>query len=147
MGYDSGPAHCATALVEVEADVAFDFLADPRQLGTWSLGCMRTQPTQSPDLFSGFSLYDDSQVWFDIKANRELLLVDYLVGTRGNLVPRISARVIPAAACDLGTGQCYVSLLAWRSAQMSEPRWKQLCAAHEAEIWLIKARIENGLPA
>ncbi len=109
MGYYSGPAHCATALVEVEAGTAFDFLADPLMLGTWSLGCMRTQPTQSPDLFTGYSLYDGSQVWFDIKANRELLLIDYLVGTVGNLVPRISARVVSAAACDLESGQCYVS--------------------------------------
>ena len=30
-------AHCATALVGVGADKAFEFLADPLSLGTWSL--------------------------------------------------------------------------------------------------------------
>lgn len=144
MGYSGSPAHCATALVEVDASEAFDFLADPLMLGTWSLGCMRTGPTQSPALFTGYSQYDNSQVWFEVAAHRELLLIDYRVGTPDSLAPRISARVIPAAACDLESDQCYVTLLAWRSAQMSLARWQQLCTAHEAEIWLIKARLESG---
>jgi hypothetical protein len=36
-------AHCVTALVNVPAAKAFEFLADPLSLGTWSLGCMRTR--------------------------------------------------------------------------------------------------------
>ena len=39
--------------------------------------------------------------------------------------------------------KCYVSLSAWRPARMVDERWAQLCAAHEAEIWIIKARIEG----
>ena len=136
-------AHCATALVKVTAEKAFTFLADPLSLGTWSLGCMRTQAPQPGGPYTGFSLYNDSQVWFDIEPHKELLLIDYLVGTVGKFKPRISVRIVAAETCDLGDAQCYVSLLAWRPAQMTQDRWNQLCAAHDAEIWLIKARLEG----
>jgi hypothetical protein len=136
--------HCATALVNVAAQRAFDFLADPLALGTWSLGCMRTQAPNPAGPYTGFSLYDDSQVWFDIEAHRELLLIDYRIGEVGNLKPRISARIVAAETCDLRETQCYISLIAWRPAQMTHERWNRLCAAHEAEIWVIKARLEGA---
>lgn len=136
-------AHCATALIDISADKAFDFLADPLALGTWSLGCMRTRAENPEGPYTGFSQYDDSQVWFDIEAHRELLLIDYLVGRPERLSRRISARVVDARSCALPNGQCYVSLIAWRHGEMSEERWVQMCTAHEAEIWLIKARLER----
>jgi hypothetical protein len=150
-------AHCMTALVNVPAVEAFEFLADPLSLGTWSLGCMRTQaakpgavgptgataaPAAGP--YTGTSLYDDSLAWFDVRPHPELLLIDYLVGDAGNLKPRNSVRIIAADTCDLPDGQCYVSLMAWRPARMADVRWAQLCAAHDAEIWIIKARIEGS---
>ncbi|MDB6009849.1 MAG: hypothetical protein JWL65_2099 [Gammaproteobacteria bacterium] len=146
-------AHCVTALVNVPAAKAFEFLADPLSLGTWSLGCMRTQSTQSSAVgataavaagpYTGTSLYDDSPASFDVRPHRELLLIDYLVGDAGNLKPRNSVRIIAADTCDLSDAQCYVSLMAWRPARMAGDRWAQLCAAHDAEIWIIKARIEG----
>ena len=134
--------YCVTALLEVPADQAFDFLADPVSLGTWSLGCMRVEAPNPGGPYTGFSLYDDSQVWFDIAAYRELLLIDYRVGEIGDLKQRISVRIVRGDACELANTQCYVSLIAWRPATMTHDRWTQLCTAHEAEIWLIKARIE-----
>src|SRR5580704_7638613 len=95
-------AHCVTALVNVPAARAFAFLADPLSLGTWSLGCMRTQAAKAPMAggvsarggpFIGTSLYDDSPASFDVRAHPELLLIDYLVGDAGNLKPRNSVRV------------------------------------------------------
>ena len=142
-------AHCVTALVNVPAAKAFAFLADPLSLGTWSLGCMRTQAAKSGAVgaaagpYIGTSLYDDSPTSFDVRPHPELLLIDYLVGDAGNLKPRNSVRIIAGATCDLPDGQCYVSLMAWRPARMADDRWAQLCAAHDAEIWIIKARIEG----
>jgi hypothetical protein len=136
-------AHCATVLIGVSADKAFEFLADPLSLGTWSLGCMRTQASKSAGPFVGTSLYNDTQTSFDIEAHPKLLLIDFLVGETGNFKPRISARIVAASTCGLPEGQCYVSLLAWRPAQMTDARWSQLCASHDAEIWLIKARLEG----
>ena len=77
-----------------------------------------------------------------IDARPDLMLVDYHLGAPGNLQPRISARVVPAAVCGLPEGTCYATLTAWRDAGMTDPRWQRLCATHEAEIWLIKAQIE-----
>jgi hypothetical protein len=152
-------AHCATALVNVPAAKAFEFLADPLSLGTWSLGCMRTHAAKSgagaamaatasattaaEGPYTGISLYDDSPASFDIRPHPELLLIDYLVGDAGNLKPRNSVRIIAGDTCDLSDAQCYVSLMAWRPARMADDRWAQLCAAHDAEIWIIKARIEG----
>lgn len=135
-------AHCVTALVNVSAAKAFAFLADPLSLGTWSLGCMRTQAAAGGP-YTGISLYDDSPASFDVRPHPELLVIDYLVGDAGNLKPRNSVRIIAADTCDLPDGQCYVSLMAWRPARMADDRWAQLCAAHDAEIWIIKARIEG----
>ena len=140
-------AHCVTALVNVPAAKAFEFLADPSSLGTWSLGCMRTRAVNSDAVagpYIGTSLYDDSPASFDVRSHPELLTVDYFVGDAGNLKPRNSVRVIAADTCDLSDTQCYVSLMAWRPARMADDRWAQLCAAHDAEIWIIKARIEGS---
>ena len=133
-----------TALVAADAQVAFRFLADPLALGGWSLGCMGTQPDGRDGLYRGRSLFDGAVGWFEIEPHPGLLVIDYLVGTQELRKKRISARVIPASECDLPEGECYVSLIAWRPASMTEPRWQRLCAAHEAEIWLIKAQIESG---
>lgn len=139
-------AHCATVLVEVRAEVAFAFMADPLSLGAWSLGCMRIRATDEKGVYTGVSLFDDSQAWVRLEPHPELLLIDYLVGTAGDLKSRISARIVAGEACEMGTHRCYVSLFAWRPATMSDERWQRLCASHDAEIWLIKSRLQGPGP-
>ena len=145
-------AHSVTALVNAPAAKAFGFLADPLSLGTWSLGCMRTRAVAPGGPYVGTSLYDDSEATFRVRAHPELLLIDYLVGETGEGEPgggkpRNSVRVVAADTCGLTDTQCYVSLTAWRPAEMTDERWAQLCAAHDAEIWIIKARIEGARSA
>nr|WP_298727435.1 hypothetical protein [uncultured Steroidobacter sp.] len=144
-----GYGHCVTELVNVGAQHAFDFLSNPLSVGTWSLGCMHTEATAEPGRYVGTSLFDGQRLQLHVKAARELLLIDYLVGAVEPLRPRISVRIVAAETCDLIPSQCYVSLMAWRSTQMTADRWSQLCASHEAEIWLIKARLEatGGIPS
>jgi hypothetical protein len=135
-------AHATTLRIEVEAAVAFEFLADPLRLGRWSLGCFDTKPAELAGLYSGVSLYDGTRAWFRIDADPRRYIIDYHVGDTAEQVPRISARVIPGPVCGLGPGSCYVTLIAWRTARMDDDRWARLRSAHEAEIWLIKAHIE-----
>jgi hypothetical protein len=137
-------AHTTTLRIDVEARVAFDFLADPLRLGRWSLGCFDTKLAGSPGLYTGVSLYDASRAWFRIDADPTRLIVDYHVGDAASQVPRISARVVPGPVCGLPQRSCYVTLTAWRVAGMDDDRWGRLCAAHEAEIWLIKTQIETA---
>lgn len=143
MSHYHGCSHCVTELVNVNAQQAFDFLSDPLRLGTWSLGCMRTKAATEAGRYVGFSWFDGQRLLLDVRASRELLLIDYRVGGTEPLKPRISVRIVAAATCDLEPEQCYVSLMAWRPSQMTEDRWRQLCASHDAEIWVIKARLEN----
>lgn len=135
-------SHVATALVEAPAEDVFAFLADPVALGEWSLGCMRTQPSDIAGVYTGWSLFDGSQAWFEIVADTRLLLIDYHVGSQARRMPRISARVVPGSVCGLTDAQCYASLTAWRPQGMEAGRWARLCSAHETEIWLIKEQIE-----
>jgi hypothetical protein len=136
-------SHAATQRVDVAADVAFDFLADPLQLGRWSLGCFDTMAAGPPGLFTGTSLYDGARGWYRIDADRARHLIDYHVGDASALVPRISARVVPGPVCGLPPSSSLVTLIAWRVADMDDARWTRLCAAHDAEIWLIKAQLES----
>ncbi len=135
-------AHSVTALIEAPADEVFDFLSDPVALGRWSLGCMRTQETDLAGVWTGWSLFDGGQGYFEIVAHRELMLIDYRVGTLEHRQPRISARVVPGAVCGLPAGHSYATLTAWRPPAMPAGRWARLCTAHETEAWLIKEQIE-----
>jgi hypothetical protein len=137
----SSLSHCVTTQVDVPASFAFAFLADPIRLGHWALGCMRTQATDEPGVYTGFSLFDESQSWLSIDARPDLNLIDYKVGPKGALVHRISARVIAGPNAGLSAGQCLVMLMAWRPAGMEEQRWHRLCVSHEAEISLIREQI------
>jgi hypothetical protein len=137
-------SHAATLRVDVTADAAFDFLADPLHLGRWSLGCFDTEPAGAPGLFTGVSLYDGARGYVRIDADRTRHIIDYHVGDAVSQVPRVSIRVVPGSVCGLPTTSCYVTLTAWRLADMADERWFRLRAAHEAEIWMIKAQIESG---
>ena len=137
----SSLSHFVATHVDVPASSAFAFLADPIRLGHWALGCMRTRATDEPGVYTGFSLFDDSQSWFSIDAHPDLGLIDYKVGPKGALIHRISARVIAGPNAGLSARQCLVMLMAWRPAGMEDSRWHRLCASHEAEILLIREQI------
>jgi len=137
-------AHMTTQLVAAPAEAAFAYLRDPIRLGRWSLGCFDTVATETPGLYRGRSLFDGGSGWFRIDADAAGSAIDYLVGTPQHLVRRISARIIPGPDLGYAGATCLVTLTAWRPAQMDEPRWARLCAAHEVEILLIKAQIESG---
>lgn len=140
---DSDMCHVASASIDAPSDFVFEHLADPVWLGRWSLGSMDLQPTEDPLVHRGVSLFDGSDSYIEIRAQRALGLIDYFVGDREKRAPRIFVRVAPGALCGLSDGQCGMSLIAWRHADMSPQRWSRLCKTHEAEVLLIKAQIET----
>ena len=137
-------AHSVTGLLEVPAAAAFAFMADPVALGRWSLGCMNTEPTGTGAIHTGHSLFDGAQGYFEIEADPDRMIIDYHLGKLGQLIPRVSARIIAADICGLAAGQCYVTLTAWRAGGMDDARWYRLCATHETEILLIKSQCETA---
>lgn len=134
--------HMTTAHVRAPAKAAFAYLADPIRLGRWSLGCFDTAYDAAAGLHAGTSLYDGSRGWFSIEADAARGIVDYRVGRPGDLAWRISARIVEAHGLGYPLGTCLVMLSAWRPADMPADRWRRLCAAHEAEIGLVKSQIE-----
>jgi hypothetical protein len=138
-------SHTATALIEAPARTVFAFLADPYAVGNWALAGMRTQPTDSPAIYSARSLFDGTEIFFKVAAHPELLLVQYSVGIPHALVPRIQAQVIEAASMDIESSSSYLILTAWRPPGMSDARWQRLQATHDVEVWLIKEQIEAAM--
>jgi hypothetical protein len=137
-------AHACTALVEVDAATAFAFLADPHALGGWAFGCWGAS-VDAAGRFHGPSLFSGDATWGRIDADPARLVVDYLVGSRPeDLSPRISARVVPGPVTGRPDGVCLITLSAWRGAGMDDARWRQLIAAHDAEILLIKGQLERS---
>jgi hypothetical protein len=55
---------------------------------------------------------------------------------------RIATRVIPGDAMGRGAGTCLVSMAAWRPAGFDDRRWSRLKAFHDAEIHIIREKIE-----
>jgi hypothetical protein len=137
-------AHACTALVEVDAKTAFAFLTDARALGGWALGCWDVSVDEA-GRFHGRSLFSGEQTWGRIDADPARLVVDYLVGSRpDDLLARISARIVPGPATGRPENVCLITLTAWRTAGMDDARWRQLVAAHDAEILLIKGQLERS---
>jgi hypothetical protein len=135
-------AHSVTALVEAPAEQTFAWLADPVQVGKWALSSMQAEPAEAPGTYRGRSLFDGTHNHFAVTPHPQLLLVEYSVGPRESLAPRIRAQVIRAESVGLKATHCYLTLTAWRPADMPTARWSRLCAAHNVEIWLIKEQVE-----
>jgi hypothetical protein len=136
-------SHCATAVCDVPADVALGFLADDTALGTWALGCWQAEPVRD-GVVRGSSLFEGADAYVRVDPNGAGTGVDFSVGARPEeLVHRISARVVAGGPLGYGENRCLVTLLAWRPAEMSDERWARVVASHEAEILLLRARLDE----
>jgi hypothetical protein len=136
---------CHTVSVEVNrpAEKAFDYLSDPQKLGCWALGCFNTQSAGKEGLYKGISLFDGSETWVRIEADVKRLIIDYHVGSPNHQLPRISTRIMPGPNYGGDSSQCIVSMIAWRTKDMSDSRWQRLCASHDAEILIIQSQLES----
>jgi hypothetical protein len=135
--------HTATIRVTAPAQRAFAFLADGDRLGEWSFGCWQTKELPGA-VFAGTSLMTGTATFVRITADAARLQVDYAVGRAPHaLTPLIMARVLPAAMMGEADDACLITLIAWRGAAPEE-RWRQICAAHELEMFRIRHLIEAG---
>jgi hypothetical protein len=141
-GVQEDSVHTASECVATGARQAFAFLADGLSLGRWALGCFGTK-AMGDGLFVGHSLFDGKALYVRIAADAARLAVTYHVGPRADrLSPRIEARVAECEAARTGQ-QCVVSLIAERTPDMTDERWRQLRTLHAAEILLVKALLER----
>jgi hypothetical protein len=135
--------HTASAVIDVAPRQAFTFLADGISLGRWALGCFETK-AMGDGVFAGRSLFDGRALYVRIEPSEGELAVTYRVGSQPDrLSPRISAKVSPLEPGSSECERCLVSLIAERTPDMSDERWRQLAVTHETEILLIKGQLER----
>ena len=136
--------HAAVRLCRVPAQTALALLSTAAGLARWNLGLWHTQE-QAPGWLSGRSLFGGGQGLAQVQVDAARGGVDYRVGGDAQrLVPRIQARVQPGAELGYAEDHCLVTLMAWRSADMDDARWRRLCATHEVEIDIIRAELERA---
>jgi hypothetical protein len=132
--------HTATATIGVTAEEAFAFMTDGHCVGRWALGSFGTEAL-GDGIFVGHSLFDGKALYLRCEGNPSGLAVTYHVGSQPDrLTPRISARVTRSEAAR---EQCQVALIAKRTPEMTDERWRNLTVVHETEILLIKALLER----
>ncbi len=136
--------HAATTHVAVEAEIAFAYLGDGLRQSDWALGSWdRVQIGEQ--LFRGRSLFDGSEAYVRISTTPGALLVDYEVGPAPEQLQRVNAaRVVPGPLLGWPEATCVVSLMKWRTSAQSDDVWGRACAAFDAEIHMIKGRLERG---
>lgn len=138
--------HATARVCKASAQAALHHLSSAEGMSRWNLGMFDT--TQEPDgLLTGVSLFDGTRAYARADIDLANGLVTYRIGADPvALVPRIQARVVEGAALGYEAGQIMVCLQTWRLKDMDDARWERLTATHEAEIELIKAQLECGLP-
>jgi hypothetical protein len=136
---DQDLCYTVTAHVGAPARVAFDYLADGEKVGDWALGALAAKRVGDSDLF----VSEAHGIALRVDADAKRLVIDYHVGSNAKtLVMRIATRVIPGEAMGRGAGTCLVSMAAWRPKSFDDRRWSRLKAFHDAEIHLIREKIE-----
>lgn len=139
-----GLAHSVSSLCTVAADRAFAYVSSPDRLGEWALGCWGAVPSGA-GIVRGTSLFDGTESFARPLADGERLVVDFQVGDRPDrLARRISVRVVPGEEIGEAATTSLVVLTAWRIRSMDDERWRRLVVAHEAEILLLRHRIESA---
>lgn len=139
-------AHCVSSLCSATADDAFAYLSDPSRLGEWALGCWGAV-AHSAGVVRGTSLFDGGETFARADVDPTRRIVDFEVGDDpARLVRRISARVVPGDELGEPPTASLVLLTAWRTRSMEDGRWHRLVVSHEAEVLLLRHRIETWTP-
>jgi hypothetical protein len=135
--------HATTRSCRASVAAALALLSTAEGMRRWCLGLWNTQQ-RSPGLLVGSSLLGRGLGMARVSVDAARGLVDYAVGgDEASLVPRIQARVQAGAELGYEAGSCLVTLLAWRTASMDDERWQSLVHAHEVEIDMIRAALEE----
>jgi hypothetical protein len=118
-------------------------MSDGGKLGEWAIGCQQAREIRR-GLLLGHSNLSGGPLYVRIKADSARLLVTYQAGeTPGRLAPRVMARILGAPFVANEKTTCLLSLMAWRTADMDEARWRAIIRAHEQEVLIIRQRLEG----
>ncbi len=141
----TGDKYCHSSSIEVNIDTgtAFKYLSDGVAQGDWTLGSMQRKKI-GDNTYSGISLFNGDELFIQIEADPEKLIIYYHVGLDlENLQPRNVVRIVPGPVLGKADTVCLITLLSWRSAVADDAKWKLTCVSHETEMYIIKNRLES----
>ncbi|NKB36826.1 MAG: hypothetical protein GKR93_06590 [Gammaproteobacteria bacterium] len=143
----TGDEYCHSSSIEVnvDTDTAFKYLSDGVAQGDWTLGSMQRKKVRD-NTYSGVSLFNGDELFIQIEADLEKLIIYYHVGMDlENLQPRNVVRIVPGPVIGRDETVCLITLLSWRNAAADDAKWKLTCVSHETEMYIIKNRLESQI--
>jgi hypothetical protein len=134
--------HAVARLCRARTADALAVLGSANGFSSWNLG-MRLARDLGTGIYEGRSIVGGGTVFARVQVEGPQGRIRYAVGSdKHHLVQRIEARVQDGIELGYAKGTCVVTLLAWRSADINDERWRQLVAVHEVEIDLTRAAVE-----
>lgn len=145
MPADETIAHTASVVLAVNADTAFEFMASGMNQTYWALGSW-ARVDEGDGVVSGTSLWDGSKLYIRIEAEPRLRLVDYHTGpARDKLKHGVQARILPGEPLGHPAGSSVLTITVWHNPGHTEESWRRTYHAFQAEVHLIKGRLEHGV--
>ena len=119
----------------------FNFMIDIQQINLWSFGIQwDVEHPFENNIIKGISNTDQSISYLKITKNDKTKKINYWIGKDiENLIPRIYVRITPTRDIDVHK----LSMIAFKTDDMDDERWKNLKNLHQSEIKTIKEYIEN----
>ena len=95
-------------------------------------------------LAEGILKLNGESILIRISLEEEMKIIHFHLGnSKDSLVPRIMIRVLPYPFSEKAGAGSLISMIAWRTEEMDDERWRALKAAHEYEILQIRAMLES----
>ena len=122
---------------------AFHCLSDLNQIPEWNFNLAEVRMVES-HLAEGILKLNGESILIRVSLEEEMKIIHFHLGnSKDSLVPRIMIRVLPHPLSGKTGSGSLISMIAWRTEEMDDERWRALKAAHEYEILQIKAMLES----
>ena len=120
---DDGLAHITSVQSSCNPEKAFHCLSDLNQIPEWNFNLAEVRMVEG-HLAEGILKLNGESILIRVSLEEEMKIIHFHLGnSKDSLVPRI--------------------MIAWRTEEMDDERWRELKAAHEYEILQIKAMLES----
>ena len=129
----------SSIVIDCDIDTIYHFMSTIEKINLWSMGIEWDMNTKY-NIVKGVSNYDQSVSYLKIVKNNNIKKIDYWIGKEiDNLSPRIYARITPTNDKDKNT----LMMVAFRTDDMDNERWKQLKELHQLELNKIKELLSD----
>ena len=140
---DDGLAHITSVQSSCNPEKAFQCLSDLNQIPEWNFNLAEVRMVEG-HLAEGILKLNGESILIRVSLEEEMKIIHFHLGnSKDSLVPRIMIRILPHPFSGKPSSGSLISMIAWRTEEMDDERWRALKAAHEYEILQIKAMLES----